>query len=422
MPGMSALRRGVRAGANFLRTAWQIVGFTLALVVVIELGVRLQVTVRDAMAGPRASVDPRAKYDWYAGFTRDFDATRKVRWLPYLYFGRLPSYHGPYVNIDSLGHRITPQPRSPEIPRARVFFFGGSTMWGNSQRDDHTIPAEASRRLQPLAGPGERIEITNFGENGYVMTQGIIQLVLQLRAGNRPDVVVFYDGLNDAGATIQSGVPGLPQNESKRVAEFAMGRALDRTGFEQGFRKDARALEIIVGQGGRQLAAVEWLQSSLLRPATTFIAAKAVARGTVGVYRENVRLVEALARSYGFTPIYVWQPNVHATPKPLSPYEERIARQIQSDAFQRRLREVHLAIPALLDSAMANVAPGRFINATTLFRGDTTHMFVDWIGHTSETATPIIVDAFWPQLAAAVNHSLMKTQAEAPHAVPSRDN
>ena len=93
-------------------------------------------------------------------------------------------------------------------------------MWGTSQRDDKTIPAEASRRLQALAGPSRRIEVTNFGENGYVLTQEVIELMLQLRKGNVPDIVVFFDGINDAGATVQWGEGGNTQNESKRVAEF----------------------------------------------------------------------------------------------------------------------------------------------------------------------------------------------------------
>src|SRR5439155_17899889 len=139
-------------------------------------------------------------------------------------------------------------------------FFGGSTMWGTSQRDDHTIAAEAAHRLQALAGPNARVEVTNFGETGYVNTQELLQLMLELRAGHRPDVVVFYDGLNEVAATVQGGTAGLPQNESKRVAEFTMGRALDRTGFDQGLRFDLRRIALLGGQAIKQLAIDDWAQ------------------------------------------------------------------------------------------------------------------------------------------------------------------
>jgi len=129
---------------------------------------------------------------------------------------------------------------------------------GNAQRDSFTIAAVASRRLQTLAGPGQRVEVSNFGENGYVMTQGIIQLLLQLRAGIAPTSSCSYDGINDAGAAVMQGAPGIPQNESKRVADFAMGRALDRASFERGLHKDLRALRVVASEALNQVELVNW--------------------------------------------------------------------------------------------------------------------------------------------------------------------
>jgi hypothetical protein len=74
---------------------------------------------------------------------------------------------------------------------------------GASQRDDHPVPAEASRRLQKLAGPGARIEVTNFGAIGYVFTHESLQLMMELRAGNHPGVVVFYDSINEGISTMR---------------------------------------------------------------------------------------------------------------------------------------------------------------------------------------------------------------------------
>ena len=46
----------------------------------------------------------------------------------------------------------------------------------------------------------------------------VLQLMLDLRTGERPDVVMFYDGINDVASAVQRGVAGDPQNESRRVA------------------------------------------------------------------------------------------------------------------------------------------------------------------------------------------------------------
>ncbi len=407
------MRNFVRQAAistwRFLHAFWLIIGMSVAILLIVESCVRVQRSASERMSGVKPGAppagDPQAKLPWFDEFTREYDTTRPQRWKSYLYWGRQPSFKGRYVNIDSAGRRITPQPSTPATAVARVFFFGGSTMWGTAQRDDHTIAAEASKRLQTLAGPGNRIDVTNFGESGYVSTQELIELELQLRAGNRPTVVVFYDGINDVGTTLQYGAPGIPQNESKRVSEFAMGRALDRSGFARGLRKDLAAEGILVREGFNQLAVVDWIKSKKPSPPLTFISADSAARSTVRVYVENMRMVEALATAYGFQAVYVWQPSIHSTAKPLTKFEERIVYGIKNDPFQLRTRGTQLAIPPIVDSAMATIAPGRFVNATGLFAGDTMSVFVDRIGHNTEASVPKIVDSFWPVLEAAVQRS-----------------
>jgi hypothetical protein len=308
---------------------------------------------------------------------------------------------------------MTPQPTTPAIPAAKVFFFGGSTMWGVGQRDDHTIPAEAARRLQTLAGPGARIEVTNYGETGYIETQGMLELMLALRAGARPDVVVFYDGINDVGTAVQFGRAGIPQNENKRAAEFAMGRALDRS-HEVALRDDLRALGILSGQAFRRLAFVNAILSTKKAPEPTFIAADSAARDLARVYVENARVIEGMSKEYGFIPIYIWQPTIQSSQKKLTPFEEGILATNNRDPFTKRLTEVHRAVPPLLEAPMQAVAPGRFINAHTLFRDDTMAVYIDRIGHTTETAVPRILDSFWPQLQAAVESRLARGRAARP--------
>jgi lysophospholipase L1-like esterase len=264
-----------------------------------------------------------------------------------VYFGRKPSFDGRYVSLDSNGYRVTPQPTTPAVPAARVLFLGGSTMWGDFQRDSGTIAAVTARRLQTLAGPGQRIEVTNLGESGYVSTQEVIKLLLELRAGRRPDVVVFFDGINDVASTVQAGAPGLPQNESKRVAEFEMGRTIDPLTQPRGLKKELRALALLTKHALRQTAMVQWAREigSGVNPAA--ISADSAARGTAHTYVENVRLVEALAAQYGFTPVYVWQPNLHTTNKVPQPFEKNLLGRLERDPFNRLIRDDRDPRPAI---------------------------------------------------------------------------
>jgi hypothetical protein len=400
------LRRMLVGGWRFVQAFWMIIGVSLAMLLIAESCYRAASAAGGRTRGSSATPAPRGPFagaSWYREFSREFDATRALHWQPYVYFRRSPSYHGRYVNVDSLGRRVTPQPAVPAVPRARVFFFGGSTMWGSFQRDDHTIPAEAARRLQQVAGPGARIDVGNFGETGWVMTQEMLELMLQLRSGARPDVVVFYDGINDAFSALQYGVAGIPQNEEKRAAEFAMGRKLDRTLYGHGVLSDLRAVGTLELASLEHLELVQRLQSIAHPTSIKTVSVDSAARALTAVYAENARLIEALAKAYGFTPIYVWQPSLHATAKQVTPYEARLLQALDADPFQHHLRELHRIVPRMLDSAMASLAPGRFVDDATLFKGDTLAVFVDQVGHNTEQSVPAIVDSFWPALQAAVS-------------------
>jgi lysophospholipase L1-like esterase len=400
-------------GWQFIRGFWMIVGMSLAIFILAESCDRAQDTIRTAVArasrSPTASlagaapVHPVAAEPWYPAFAREFEESSAQGWRPYVYFRRAKAYHGQYVNIDSNRHRVTPQPRMPATPARRVFFFGGSTLWGSFQRDDHTIVAEAARRLQTIAPPGQRIEVTNLAETGYVSTQGMLELMLQLRSGQRPDVVVFFDGINDTFSVLQNGEAGVGQNEMNRASEFTMGRRLAWSGHEEGLVKDLHSYALLADMAFERTRLVQRLERAV-RPTAErpLLSTDSAARSAVRVYVENVRIMEALARTYGFTPIYVWQPTLHATQKKLTPFEERLMSRIRSDAFQRRLQSTHLAVLPLLDSAVATVAPGRFVNEGRLFQGDSLPVFTDQVGHNTERSIPAIVDGFWPTLKAAV--------------------
>ncbi len=99
----------------------------------------------------------------------------------------------------------------------RIFAFGGSAIWGEGVRDDYTIPSWLQRFLDQTA---YRTQITNFGQEGYVSTQEMIVLFEQLQKGNIPDIVIFYDGFNDAGSAMGNGVAGSSYDERNRRTEF----------------------------------------------------------------------------------------------------------------------------------------------------------------------------------------------------------
>ena len=148
-----------------------------------------------------AAVPVRATYSYWTAARRDspwFDDllteehALRVEYKPYE-ICRLEDARGKYVNV-SQGRRHTyrsPQ-TTPDAPA--IYFFGGSTCFGNGSRDDFTLPSQVARVAQEQGIP---ISVSNFGMMGDMARQEVVRFSHLLQAGERPDVAVFYDGWND---------------------------------------------------------------------------------------------------------------------------------------------------------------------------------------------------------------------------------
>ena len=107
---------------------------------------------------------------------------------------RRGEFQGKYINVLPTGLRKTITQKNDK----KVYMFGGSTVWGTGAEDSATIPSWLSYYL-------EKYEVTNYGQSGYTFLQEVMQLILLLRNGHRPDHVVFYDGVNDVYSAYQQG-------------------------------------------------------------------------------------------------------------------------------------------------------------------------------------------------------------------------
>ncbi|MEZ5138972.1 MAG: SGNH/GDSL hydrolase family protein [Acidimicrobiales bacterium] len=93
-----------------------------------------------------------------------------------------------------------------EDGRLTVWFLGGSALWGLGQRDDRTIPSEIAKLA---AADGTPIEVVNLGVPGYTQWQQEAAMGFRLSRGERPDLVVSYDGANDLTAMIYRAGEGI---------------------------------------------------------------------------------------------------------------------------------------------------------------------------------------------------------------------
>jgi hypothetical protein len=160
-------------------------GFLLAALVI---GAPLAWDVRDFLK-PEIR-DGRINAAAYKGATwpaKHFGEFYALQTFYYDYFiWRRGKFSGETIHVDGDGYRRHDQ---TERADAKVWLFGGSTMWGTGSQDDGTIPAH----LAKLAGKST----FNFGESGYTAHQSLNLLMKLLTEGGKPEYIVFYDGVNE---------------------------------------------------------------------------------------------------------------------------------------------------------------------------------------------------------------------------------
>ena len=121
---------------------------------------------------------------------------------PFVGWKMLP-YEGKTLTVSRDGKRALPNKNLQERVTATVRFFGGSTMWGEGSDDDHTIPA-----LFNTANP--QYKVYNHAQLAYNSRQELDELISMYARDEEADIVVFYDGVNDAAFLCPRDITQLP--------------------------------------------------------------------------------------------------------------------------------------------------------------------------------------------------------------------
>ena len=116
---------------------------------------------------------------------------------------RVADHRGQYVNVSDRVRRSYTQSGAADDPTALdVWFFGASALFGQGQRDDHTIVSEVAGLA---AESGVPLRATNFGVPSYSAWQDDMLMAQMLSERPPPDIIVTYEGYNDISHTIQPG-------------------------------------------------------------------------------------------------------------------------------------------------------------------------------------------------------------------------
>lgn len=361
--------RKIREIIGLAGTAWCLLGVSLLIVVAFELMLRGVFFAKDTWID-----GPVGEYStpWASDFWREYSVLGTER-RSYVEWRRKP-FQGKQVNIDSNGIRRTwtgPETSSKESSHPyRIFVFGGSTVWGTGARDEATIPSFLAKHL---VAKGLSVEVVNFGETGYVTTQELVTLILCLQRGDLPDLVVFYDGLNDAFSTFQNHVAGRPQYVEIHRVKLNLNLYLGQ------FSSDFAGLDRLAKGVNRRLERRKATVREDKAPPTNEVA---LASDTIRVYEQNLRLIQSLADAYGFKCQFFWQPVVF-TKHHLTEFESRAAGDMEF--YRSFCLEVYRQAAASEFLAQQ----GRFHNISSIFDETSEQCYLDF-AHVTEEANEMI--------------------------------
>jgi hypothetical protein len=240
-------------------------------------------------------------------------------YVPWVIWRSTPSYPGDPVTVGEDGYRLTPG--ASEAPDAyRVFTFGGSAMWGSGVADSCTIAAYLQRGLEELVDCP--VSVSNMGQNAHTSTQEIIELMLQLRSGNVPDFVVFYDGFNDVWAAYESGIAGV-HHSFDAISARIEGRE-DPGGSStllQSLFRESNTWLLLTSLRDRGFLGTSDEPAVLRTYEMMGKDRDSLAGEVVSIYFQNCSLVEHLAQAYGFEFLIAWQPVIWCGDKHLTEHE-----------------------------------------------------------------------------------------------------
>jgi lysophospholipase L1-like esterase len=153
---------------------------------VLEIGVRVWFSLR-------GTEQDRVRYlD-----TREQVAVRDAELIgiPYLNYALNPARD----DVNARGYRgeSVAIPKPPGI--TRIIALGGSTTYGHALTADQAYPAQLQARLRAVEGAA--VEVVNLGVPGYHSLDSLVNLATRGMA-LEPDVVIIYDGVNDAALRI----------------------------------------------------------------------------------------------------------------------------------------------------------------------------------------------------------------------------
>lgn len=210
-------------------------------------------------------------------------------------------FSGKYLNVAlepnglPVRRTINPPAISKDQKTIKIYAFGGSTTFGSGVPDEDTWPSYLSQTLNERARKENldiRVEVTNYGRVGFYPTQELHLLLDILRTGQRPELLIFLDGVNIGS---DDDTPNLTSDYQRIINEAQLG-------------SDRQWQSLPMVRASRGLAA---RFNAATKPDASEPEVRAQTDQLVERFQQFHSGVTAISVLYGTRPIFFLQPDGH---------------------------------------------------------------------------------------------------------------
>lgn len=315
---------------------------------------------------PRVDHPALADAPWADRYFAELEAL-EFTYVPFI-GAREATVRGRYVS-SSEGIRGSYEPQGARRDDApEVWFFGGSALWGEGQRDRHTIPSEVARLA---VAEGTPVRVVNYGLRGYTALQEVLLFEQEVTRRGAPDLAVFYHGFNELSTQTAA-----PENLGAQPTIFQLEVTADAFRRAPALPGQVAGSEPSVRQEYVQTSALHklWREAQALAtippagadepfyvpPADEM--AEAVDHAEA-IYRRTMALLDHVAAAHRVPTAVFWQPTALWLP-----YED-------------------------LTERVATIAGG--VDLSAVLDQASTPVFLDGV-HTNELGARLVAEAMWP--------------------------
>lgn len=308
---------------KILKTTTIIIAITLLLVALVNAG--LGWVAKKAEKANEISSVPVYELPNYSNASwakTHFDELRQQQTAYKSYVGwRRNAYSGETINVDGDGYRFNPDNRECPDGKPEVWFFGGSTMWGEGAADQFTIP-------EFFAQKQDKYCVRNLGESDWRSRQEMALLVNLLFTEKKPAAVVFYDGVNDCYNGVIHKAQGMRHHYEEKIRKAQeQSREYERLLKNKSVLKFwARAIEkklwsvfldgtirfiryVKHGQELQENASMAASLEDIIKPCDLGAEQLALIDSVAGEQAYNYTIIQEICRMRGIEFIAILQPN-----------------------------------------------------------------------------------------------------------------